>query len=178
MRWIPVLLLFVSATMAQEPAPSKFDAQAYVARQFGIAFQAAAEIAPMFGDFDGDGVQDVAIVATNKNPMSDAGGSAYKVSDPYNSYFGFGDPKITIQFGAKDPGASRHILIAHSWQQETPKAKFVIVNLPFKTIELSHFTYKKKTSDALIAHEVGGLSSAVFWDGKKKYRWEPLMYDE
>lgn len=176
-RLAVLVLVLASFATAQKPAPP-FDAQAYVNRQFGIAFEVVPEIAPMFGDFDGDGEQDVAIIANNKNPMSDEAGNSYKVVDPYNSYFGFGDPKITIQFGAKDPGSSRHILIVHSWQAETAKAKFVVVNLPFKTIELSHFTYKKKTRDAIIAHELGGLSSALFWDGKKKYRWEPQTYAE
>ena len=47
----------------------------------------------MFGDLDGDGVEDVVIAARCKNPMLDEAEHNYTVMDPYNDFYGYGDPQ-------------------------------------------------------------------------------------
>jgi len=60
-----------------------------------------------------------------------------------------------------------------AWRSANPKAKFVIINLPFDSISLTRVTYRKHPVIAvnLLEDEVQGSgSSTIFWDGKK-YRW-------
>lgn len=61
------------------------------------------------------------------------------------------------------------------WRAATPKAKFVIINLPFKQITVRKLMVKKKSVMAIYAEESGSdeMTSAVFWDGKK-YHYQPL----
>jgi hypothetical protein len=137
---------------------------------------------PLFtGDFDGDGIEDAVIVARNKNPNIEAAAYNYKVFDPYNDHFGYGDPKVTIDFNSQDPYHSMQLLIIHGagsdgWRSATPKAKFVIINVPFEQVALSRgvITIKKKkvTVAAIRVEESDTVSSVVFWDGKK-YRYIP-----
>ena len=73
------------------------------------------------------------------------------------------------------------LLIIHgaekgAWQAETPKAKFVLINLPFKTLTVKRLTVKKKMILGVYMEEKGegeDSSSVVFWDGKK-YRYQLL----
>ena len=64
---------------------------------------------------------------------------------------------------------------AEAWRAATPKAKFVIINLPFKQITVKKLKVKKKTVMAIYAEETGPdrMTSALFWDGKK-YRYQPI----
>ena len=64
---------------------------------------------------------------------------------------------------------------AEGWRSEQPKAKFVIINLPFKQIALRKFSMKKKQVMAIYAEEDSAdrMSSTLFWDGKK-YRYQPM----
>ena len=43
-----------------------------------------------------------------------------------------------------------------AWRAATPKAKFVIINLPFKQIAVKKLSVKKKTVMAIYAEETGG----------------------
>ena len=56
-----------------------------------------------------------------------------------------------------------------------PKAKFVIINLPFKQVAVKKLMVKKKPIMAIYAEETGGdrMTSATFRDGKK-YRYQPI----
>ncbi len=165
------LLLFAVAAAAQQPANLVLpDAQQILAKEFGSAFQLDPKINAMVADLDGDGQQDLILVAHSKDPLSGEGDFHYRVIDPYDSYFGFGDPKITLQFSATNVGPSRYVLVVHDWK--APKGKFVIINLPFDVLSVSRVLIKKKTLPSIHAYEAGGLESNVFWDGKK-YRWEP-----
>jgi hypothetical protein len=146
--------------------------QKVVLDQFGEGFKLDSAFAPMTADFDADGVEDLALVATSKNPMSHSSEKNYKVVDPYNSYFGFGNPKYTTKLADFGDGSAHCILVMHDWRMGAPKLKFVIVNLPFEKLELSKMPLKKKTVAAFSATELGGLNSLVYWDGKK-YKWEP-----
>jgi hypothetical protein len=75
------------------------------------------------------------------------------------------------------------VLIIHGagpdgWRSATPKAKFVIVNLPYRTISVRKMHLKKKNIEAVYIEEAGdnGSSSALFFDGKK-FRYVPMGGD-
>ena len=108
--------------------------QIMVDEQFGPGFKLDPKFEPQKGDFDGDGEEDIALVATGGKPLGGESGYDYKVEDPYNGYFGWGNPKVTSQFGSADGGPARRVLIIHSWQKPTPKAKFVLINLPLRKL--------------------------------------------
>jgi hypothetical protein len=140
--------------------------------QFGTGFKIDTSFTPQTGDFDGDGEQDIAIVATGGKPLGGESGYGYKVLDPYNGYFGWGDPKVTSQFGSADGGPARRILVIHSWQKPTPKAKFVLINIPFEKWDTTKKMLKKRTISILEVQESTGMGAILLFDGKK-YRWEP-----
>ncbi len=152
--------------------------QPLVAAQFGPDFKVDSKFQPIMGDMDGDGTEDIALIASSKHPMGGSGAYKYTVADPYDGYFGVGNPKITTQFSAFGDGTNHCILIIHDWKATTPKAKFVIVNVPFEKIALGQATVKKKkTVAAVTAIEADGLAAMVYFDGHK-YKWEPTGYDE
>ncbi len=148
-----------------------------VKKQFGPDFKVDPRYVPIYADFDGDGREDIAIIGFSKHPLGGSAAFNYKVVDPYDSYFGIGDPKITTNLGGFGDGSRHCILFIHDWRGETPKAKWVIVNVPFDKIAPGQVTLKKKTFAAVATVESSdGLSSLVFFDGKK-YRWEPNEFD-
>jgi hypothetical protein len=181
---IAQIALFCSMTFsglatAAQTAPAEMAAAdpemvKLVAREFGPDFTIDTSSPVIVGDFDGDGVEDMALVVAGKNPLTAAVEFGFKVIDPYNGFFGYGDPKVTMTFGT-DTGKPRFVLVVHSWQASPAKAKFVIVNLPFDHIEITHTYLKVKKKKIMIAaisaQEAGGLTSRVYWDGKK-YKWE------
>ncbi len=162
------------------PAARKIDND-FVQHQFGNQFTLVPEIGAVFGDLDGDGVEDVVIAARCKNPMLDQGDHHYTVVDPYYEFFGYGDPKLTTTFSEGDPALrGLVVLIIHGagpngWRSATPKAKYVIVNLPYKTLSVRKLQLKKRTVEAIYVEEAGetGDSSTVFFDGKK-FRYVPM----
>lgn len=160
---------------AAAPAPAKPSAnpvQRVLDDQFGDGFKIDSAFKPLAADFDGDGTEDLALVVVAKKPMDNSQEKNFKVVDPYDSYFGYGDPKVTTKFASFGDGTSRCVAVMHDWRAGAPKMKFVIVNLPFEKLELSKIPRKKKTVAALSTTEYGGLSAQVYWDGKK-YKWEP-----
>lgn len=191
-----LVLILVSATTAQQeskeptkpptvtpppsalpPTPAWVDEM--VKKQFGPEFSVVDDFAPALitVDLDGDQVEDCVIVGRSKNPLVDQRDYGFKVLDPHNAYFGFGNPKITWDFNMRDPLRNRFLLVIHgagteAWRAAAPKAKFVLINIPFDRLGLTRIEYKKKTINALSTEETSVLSSVVFWNGKK-YRWEP-----
>ena len=170
---------------ATAPAASGADAaqlSALVKQQFGETFTVPAKFpTPLItADFDGDGVEDVAIVADSKEPLPDSYAFKYEVADPYHAYFGFGNPKISSTFRA-DPEHSHHVLVIfgsgkEAWRAATPKAKFVLINVPFDKLEVGRMliTRKKPPIFVIKALESEIMDSAVWWDAKKKrWKWEP-----
>jgi hypothetical protein len=173
MRTILLAVLFAAGALfsvaQQAPAPA-LDPQQLCAREFGDTFKLDAKFSPMIADFDGDGQEDVALVASSKNVLGGELDYHYRTIDPYDSYFGWGDPKITVQFAATNAYGTRYVLVVHNWR--APKAKFVIINLPFEKLSVARVVHRKKTMSTIHAEETGGMASDVFWDGKK-YKWAP-----
>jgi hypothetical protein len=189
-----VLFLAVCVAAAQSPQSSQpaagtpapgFDAAqlaTLVKQQFGDTFTIPAKFpTPVItADFDGDGVEDVAIVANSKDPLPDSYAFKYQVADPYHAYFGFGDPRLTSSFRA-DPEHSHHLLVIfgsgkEAWHAATPKNKFVLINVPFDTVEVGRMLISKKKPPIFVikALEAQVMDSAVWWEAKKKrWRWEP-----
>jgi hypothetical protein len=128
------------------------------------------------GDLDGDGVEDAVIIVRFKNPLAGQAQFDYKVVDPYFTYHGYGNPKVTAEFQSEDPRYNHMILVIHGagkegWRAETPKMKFVIINLPFEKLSVAPLAIKKKKKVmAIMAEEQGMGTSSVYWDGKK-YKW-------
>src|SRR4051794_19067310 len=114
-------LAFGQTAAAEAPSTT-----AFVAKEFGGGFKVVADQPVLTGDFDGDGTEDVVIVTTGKNPMADSAGYDYRVLDPYNAYFGFGDPKVTTGFVNLTGNDPRFLLVVHDWKSAKGKGKFVI----------------------------------------------------
>jgi hypothetical protein len=182
-RLVTLSLFFMMASAVAQSTPKQVVAvdNAFVQKQFGTTCKLLAEPAPYVGDLDGDGIQDVVMAANCKDPMMDQAEHDFKVIDPYNSFFGYGDPKVTTAFASEDPALrGQALLVLHgagseAWRSDTPKAKFIMVNLPFKQVMIKKLTVKKKIVTAIYAEELGGdhQTSATFWDGKK-YRYQPM----
>ena len=78
-------------------------AKKLVSAQFGPGYTLLTPLDPMIGDFNGDGIPDLVLVAHATNPLVNSVGFNYKVIDPYYSFYGYGDPKVTMSFDASDP---------------------------------------------------------------------------
>jgi hypothetical protein len=165
---------------AHSPSPAVTDD--FIHKQFGENCSLVSGPAQFVADLDDDGVDDLLVVARCKNPMADRDEYSFAVSDPYDSYLGFGDVKVTSTFASDEPerrGIS--LLIIHGaekggWQAATPKAKFLLINLPFKSLAVKRLTLKKRTVLGIYMEEQGegeDTSSVLFWDGKK-YRYQML----
>lgn len=184
-------LLLASFAMAQkkqmvEPArpksPSPAVTDEFIQKQFGDSCSVLPGPPQFVADLDGDGVDDLVVVARCKNPMADRDEFNFVVADPYHTFFGYGDVKITSTFATDEPERKGvNILVIHgqgteAWRSEKPKSKFVLINLPFKDLAVKRLTLKKRIGLGVFLEETGegdGTSSVVFWDGKK-YRYQQL----
>jgi hypothetical protein len=165
---------------AKPPSPAVTDE--LIHKQFGDNCSLLAGPPQFVADLDDDGIDDLVVAAKCKNPMADKDEYSFFVADPYDSFLGYSDVKVTSTFASDEPerrGLS--LLIIHgtekgAWQAETPKAKFLLINVPFKTLTVKRLVQKKKTILGIYMEETGEgeqTSSVVFWDGKK-YRYQQL----
>ncbi len=165
---------------AKSPSPAVTDD--FVHQQFGENCSLLPGPQQFVADLDDDGVEDLLVAARCKNPIADQDEYSFRVADPYNTFLGFGEVKVTSTFASDEPDRrGLSLLIVHgadkdSWRAETPKAKFVLINLPFKTLSVKKLAIKKRTILGIYVEERGeggNTSSVVFWDGKK-YRYQQL----
>jgi hypothetical protein len=165
---------------AKSPSPAVTDD--YIHKQFGENCSVLAGPPQFVADLDGDGIDDLVIAARCKNPMVDQDEYSFKVVDPYDSFLGYSDVKVTSTFASEEPERRGVcLLVVHgaekdAWQAETPKAKFLLINLPFKTLSVKKLAMKKKTILGIYMEERGegeSTSSVLYWDGKK-YRYQQL----
>jgi hypothetical protein len=179
--WVCVNCSLAAQPASIPPASRPTVDNAFIQKQFGSTCSLIG-LDPLIADLDSDGIEDIVIPARCTNPMMDQIEDSFIVVDPYNSFFGYGNPKITTQFSSDDPQHRGYsLLVIHgagpeAWHSAAPKAKFLIVNLPFKNVVVKKMAIKKKkTVMGIFAEETGGdqATSVVFWDGKK-YRYTPL----
>ncbi len=188
---LPILALLTTLALAQKkqtppPArathPSPAVTDEFIQKQFGENCSLVAGPEQFVADLDGDGIDDLVVAAKCRNPMADRDEYSFVVADPYSTFLGFGDVKVTSTFASDQPerrGLS--LLIIHgaekdAWRAEAPKAKFLLINLPFKSLTVKRLAQKKKTILGVYMEETGegqNTSSVLFWDGKK-YRYDQL----
>ena len=164
--------------LAASAAPAIVDND-FVQKEFGINCSLVG--AALTADLDDDGVEDVVIPARCTSPMVDQAEHDFKVVDPYYSFFGYGNPKVTTEFAAEHPERRAYVLLVihgtgkDAWRSATPKAKFMVVNLPYRSISVKKLQVRKKQLMAIYVEETGSdqMTSVIFWDGKR-YKYEPL----
>ena len=185
-----VLMLAAAAQTKKQPPPPPAHATSpspavtddLIHKQFGDNCSLLAGSPQFVADLDDDGIDDLVVAARCKNPMADKDEYSFVVADPYHTFLGYSDVKVTSTFNSDEPerrGLS--LLIIHgaekdAWRAETPKAKFLLINLPFKSLTVKRLALKKKTILGIYMEETGEgeqTSSVVFWDGKK-YRYQQL----
>lgn len=165
---------------AKQPSPAVTDE--FIQKQFGENCTLMPGPPQFVADLDADGADDLIVAAKCKNPMADKDEYDFVVADPYDTFLGFGDVRVTSTFATDEPerrGIS--LLIIHGtdkdgWRAEKPKAKFMLINMPFKTLTVKRLALKKKTILGVYMEETGegeDTSSVLFWDGKK-YRYQQL----
>src|ERR1017187_3882107 len=174
------LCLLPASALAAPPAAATAasplaDPAAYVAREFGPSFTVDPKVPPLFGDLDGDGDEDLVLVATSPTPLLSQEQFHFKAEDPYDAYFGTGDVKITSTFTLHFDGSARSILIVFGWRlppEHNAKrtTKFVLINPPFETISLAKLRLKKKDIQAIETVDRTSTHALVLWDGKR-WRW-------
>jgi len=165
---------------ATHPSPAVTDE--FIHKQFGDNCSLLAGPQQFVADMDDDGIDDLVVAARCKNPMADKDEYSFVISDPYDTFLGYSDVKVTSTFASDEPDRRGIcLLIVHgaeknAWRAEKPKAKFLLINTPFKTLTVKKLTVKKKSILGIYMEEQGegeDTSSVIFWDGKK-YRYQAL----
>jgi hypothetical protein len=182
--WSRLVFVLLFSTFAFAQASSPVIGNDFVHQQFGDSCNLESKWKTMTGDLNSDGVEDVVMVARCKNPLIDQDEKSFQVIDPMNTFFGYGNPKITSGsgFGQDDPKLKGIcVLVIHGsgaegWHSATPQAKFLIINIAVKTIAVKKMKVtRKKIAPAIYVEEATGdqMTSAIYWDGKK-YRYTPI----
>lgn len=183
--WSRILFVIaVSSFAAAQPNATTSPAvdNNFIHQQFGLSCNLESQWTPLTADLNGDGIEDLVVVARCKNPFIEQDEKNFKVIDPLDSFYGYGNTKITSAFGQEDPRLRGIcLLVIHgagteAWRSDNPQAKFVIINIAVKTVTVKKMKIsKKRSTNAIYVEEQTGddMTSALFWDGKK-YRYDPL----
>jgi hypothetical protein len=168
-------------THAKTPVPAVTDE--YIHKEFGDNCSLLSGYPQFAGDLDNDGIDDLVVAARCKNPMADQSEYGFRVFDPYDTALGFGNVKITSTFATDVPERKGMVLlIVHgvgpqAWRSEQQKPKFLMINLPYKTLTVKRLALNRKKTVLGVYMEEDGegeqMSSVLFWDGKK-YRYQSL----
>ena len=165
---------------AHPPKPAVTDD--LIHKQFGDNCSLLAGPPQFVADLDGDGIDDLVVAARCKNPMADRDEYNFVVADPYDTFLGFGNVKVTSTFATDVPERRGVVLlIIHgdgkdAWRADKPKDKFLLINLPFKSLAVKKLTLRKRNTLGIFMEETGegeNTSSVIFWDGKR-YRYQAL----
>ena len=172
--------------LAPPPAPARRPVPAVtdelIHKQFGDNCSLLSGPPQFVADLDGDGIDDLVVAARCKNPMADRDEYNFVVADPYDSFLGFGNVKITSTFASDAPERKGVVLlIIHgagkdAWRADKPKDKFLLINLPFRNLVVKRLTLKKRNALGVFMEEDAegeNTSSVIFWDGKR-YRYQIL----
>ncbi len=168
---------------AKSPVPAVTDS--YVHKEFGDDCSLLPDTPQFVGDLDGDGIDDLIVAARCKDPMADQAEYGFRVLDPFDSFMGFGNVKITAGYISDDPDRKGIVLlIVHgvgpeAWRSTKPKPKFLLINLPFRTLAVKKLALRKRTVLGIYMEEFGvdeHTASVVFWDGRK-YRYRVVGAD-
>ena len=168
-----------TAALEHAHAPQPAVTDDYIHQQFSEDCSLLQGPPQFVADLNGDGVEDLIVAARCKNPIANQAEYSYLVDDPYDTFLGFGDTKLTSKFDSERPERKGVCLLivhgdgADGWRAAKPKAKFLMINLPFKTLSVKRLDLKKRHTMGVYMEEAGegeSTSSVIFWDGKK-YRY-------
>ena len=179
---LPALALLLTLAVRREEAAASAagsceDSVAVVTdelihKQFGDNCSLLSGPPQFVADMDEDGIDDLVVAAKCKNPMADKDEYSFVVADPYHTFLGYGDVKV-IHVCIRRTGTTRvSLLIIHGaekddWRAETPKAKFLLINMPFKTLVVKRLTIKREQSSVTWKKGRGeNISSVIFGTGR------------
>src|SRR5260221_14411628 len=102
MRKVSLLLAFSLAMLipafGQATVTARKVDNEFVQQQVGKEFTMLPELAAVFGDLDGDGVEDIVMAGPRKNPSLDEAQHDYKATHPHYDFYGYGGPQVTHPF--------------------------------------------------------------------------------
>ena len=100
-----------AATACRVPFAASSVDNDFIQKQFGSTCTLMPGPPQMKADMDGDGVEDLIVAARCTNALVDQAENNFTVIDPYNSFYGYGNTKITTQFATEDPATRGLVLL-------------------------------------------------------------------
>src|SRR5271169_4743985 len=108
---LALLLTVAAAAQKKQPPPPPAHAHSpspavtddLIHKQFGDNCSLLPGPPQFVADLDDDGIDDLVVAAKCKNPMADKDEYSFVVADPYDSFLGYGDVKVTSSFGSDAP---------------------------------------------------------------------------
>ena len=99
--FVGIALSFLA--LGQPTPPSSAVDNDFIQKQFGSTCTLMPGPPQLKADLDGDGIEDLVVAGHCTNPLADQAEDNFTVIDPYNSFYGYGNTKITTQFASEDP---------------------------------------------------------------------------